>query len=329
MPSPAHEIAVARLAGDTSLVHALAEKLLGKPPPARPRPVDSTVRFIDPEEVRPDLVLARGKRGPWDAIEVQRRIDWSKDRRWLLLVALLNNQRGSMGELWVVTASKRTAAWARTVCDAVGRKGTRIRLEPIVLLLGREEVASLLDAGRPSLAFFAAWAMHARHGPEAERIVERALDITDELPDAALRRQQERDIMGVLNRRLVEKLKETIMDDKRNSESRWVREMRHELFADAMAEGEVRGKAEGEAKGKAEGKAEGKRESLLLVLEGRGLAITRAQRAAILACEDLAKLDRWIAASGKAATVQELLAEAPKKNGARNGAAKHRTARAG
>jgi hypothetical protein len=321
MPSLAHEIAVARLARDTSLVHALAEKLLGKPPPARPRPVDSTVRFIDPEEVRPDLVLARGKRGPWDAIEIQRRIDWSKDRRWLLLVALLNNQRGSMGELWVVTASKRTAEWARTVCDAVGRKGTRIRLEPIVLLLGREEVASLLDAGRPSLAFFAAWAMHARHGPEAERIVERALDITDELTDVALRRQQERDIMGVLNRRLVDKLKETIMDDKRNSESRWVREMRHELFADEMVE--VR------AQGRTEGKAEGKRESLLLVLEGRGLAISRAQRAAILACEDLAKLDRWIAASGKAASVEELLAEAPKKNGARNGSAKHRAARAG
>jgi hypothetical protein len=325
MPSLAHEIAVARLARDTSLVHALAEKLLGKPPPARPRPVDSTVRFIDPEEVRPDLVLARGKRGPWDAIEIQRRIDWSKDRRWLLLVALLNNQRGSMGELWVVTASKRTAAWARTVCDAVGRRGTRIRLEPIVLLLGREEVASLLDAGRPSLAFFAAWAMHARHGPEAERIVERALDITDELTDVALRRQQERDIMGVLNRRLVDKLKETIMDDKRNSESRWVREMRHELFADAMAEGEVRGKAEGEAKGE----AKGKREALLMWLQGRGLAISRAQRAAILACEDLAKLDRWIAASGKAASVEELLAEAPKKNGARNGSAKHRAARAG
>jgi predicted transposase YdaD len=122
--------------------------------------------------------------------------------------------------------------------------------------------------------------------------------------------------MGVLNGRLVKKLQETIMDDKRYAESRWVREMRHELFADTLAEGRT------------EGRAEGKREALLLVLDGRGVAITRAQRAAILACEDLAKLDRWIAASGKAASVQELLAEAPKKNGARNGSAKHRAARA-
>jgi hypothetical protein len=41
---------------------------------------------------------------------------------------LLYNERGCMGELWVITASKRTAEWARTACDATGEKGTRIRL---------------------------------------------------------------------------------------------------------------------------------------------------------------------------------------------------------
>ena len=230
-----------------------------------------------------------------------------------------------MGELWVITASERTAAWARTVCDAAGKKGTRIRLEPIVLLVGREEVAALLDAGRPSLAFFAAWAMQGRHGLEAEQVVERALDITDELPDEALRRQQERDIMGVLNRRLVDKLKETIMDAKRSMESRWVREMRHELFADEMVE--VR--AEGEAAGEVRGKGEGKREAIELgeVLTGEdGSALGPGDReASPFQHQD----QRWIAASGKAASVQELLREAPKKNGARNGAAKHRAARPG
>jgi hypothetical protein len=68
-----------------------------------------------------------------------------------------------------------------------------------------------------------------------------------------------------------------------------------------------------------------------MVLEGRGLSISRAQRAAILACADLAQLDRWVAGSGKAASVQELFAGAPatKKTSMRNGAAKHRAARAG
>jgi hypothetical protein len=205
-----------------------------------------------------------------------------------------------MGDLWVITASRRTATWARAACDAAGRAGTRMRVEPIVLLLGRKEVELLLDDGRPSLAFFAAWAMQRRHGLDAEQVVERAMEVSDRLPRAALRRRQELDIMGVLNGRLVKKLQETIMDDKRYAESRWIREMRHEMFGDHEAEFLARG----EARGKAEGKAEGKRDALLLVLEGRGLSMTKAQRAPILACEDLAKLDRWIAASGRVASVQ-------------------------
>jgi hypothetical protein len=44
--------------------------------------------------------------------------------------------------------------------------------------------------------------MQHRHGPEAEQVVERALSVTDRLSDTALRWQQERDILGVLNRRL-------------------------------------------------------------------------------------------------------------------------------
>jgi hypothetical protein len=301
----------------------------GEEAPVEHRPVDSTVRFVEPAEVRPDLILGRGRRGPWDAIEVQLEVDEDKGRRWFLLAAMLHDQRGCMGDLWVITASRRTATWARAACDAAGRAGTRMRVEPIVLLLGRKEVELLLDDGRPSLAFFAAWAMQRRHGPDAEQVAERAMEVSDRLPHAALRRRQELDIMGVLNGRLVKKLQETIMDDKRYAESRWVREMRHEMFGDHEAEFLARGEARGKAEGKAEGEAKGKREALLLVLDGRGLAISRAQRAAILACEDLARLDRWIAASIKAASVQELLAEAPKKNGARNGAAKHRAARAG
>jgi hypothetical protein len=177
-----------------------------------------------------------------------------------------------------------------------------------------------LDEGQPSLAFFAAWAMKGRHGPEAERVLKRAMELTDRLPARALRQQQRTDIMGVLDGRLAEKLKEKVMEAKRSTDPRWVREMRHELFG-AEAAAAV-------AKDRPKFVAEGKREALLMFLEGRGLSITRPQRAAILACDDLAKLDRWIAASGTAASVAELLTPAPKKNGARTGTAKHRAARA-
>jgi hypothetical protein len=307
MASPTHEIAVARLSRDPSLLPLLA-RTLGKPPPGKLRVVDSTVRFVDPAEVRPDLLLARGKRGPWNAIEVQLRKDPQKGRRWSLLVSALNDQRGCMGDLWVLTASKRTAAWALNACSAVGPSGTRLGVKPIVLLLGAKEVEALLENGRQSLAFFAAWAVSHQRGPKAERVIERALEITDGLSNAPLRRQQERDIMGVLNGRLMDKLKEKIMEPRKHFESRWMRRARHEMFADQTAEMI------------AKGEAKGKREALLMMLEGRGLSMTRAQRAAILRCEDLATLDRWVAGSGKVASAEELLAAlggAPKKSGAR------------
>jgi hypothetical protein len=135
--------------------------------------------------------------------------------------------------------------------------------------------------------------------------------------------------MGVLDGRLAEKLKEKVMEAKRSTEPRWVREMKHEMFGEHEAGWLAKGKAEGEAKGEAKGKAEGRRDALLLILDGRGLSITRTQRAEILACVDLPTLDRWIVGAVKAASVRELLAApAPRKNGARNGSTKHRAARA-
>ena len=306
MPSLVHEIAVARLSRAPSLLHVLAERLLGKAPPAALRPVDSVIRLANPEEIHPDLVLATGKRGPWDAVEVQRRIDRAKARRWPVLVGLLQDQRRCMGDLWVITTSLRAAEWARTACHTRGPRGTLLQVEPVVLCLSPEHIEVLLDERHPSLAFFAAWAMQDRHGTEAAEVVERAFSITDGLPDA-LRREQERDILNVLNRRMVAVLKERIMETARNRESRWVKELREDL---AVFFGEQI-KAEIKAEGKMEGKAEGKQEALLAVLEARGLRISRAERAMVVGCTDLSTLDHWLARAVAAATTKDVLARDP------------------
>jgi len=60
--------------------------------------------------------------------------------------------------------------------------------------------------------------------------------------------------------------------------------------------------------GKAEGKLEGKIEALLLILEQRGLAVTPDQQRRILACTDIATLERWFARAFSAASADELLA---------------------
>jgi hypothetical protein len=71
------------------------------------------------------------------------------------------------------------------------------------------------------------------------------------------------------------------------------------FFSEAHRRSYDRGKAEGEAKGKAE--------ALLLVLRRRGLAITNDQQHHVIACTDLATLDRWLDRAFSVASADELL----------------------
>ena len=63
--------------------------------------------------------------------------------------------------------------------------------------------------------------------------------------------------------------------------------------ADGRAEGEAKGRTEGLAEGRAEGEAKGKREALLLLLQGRGIPLTEAQRNRIASSIDVAQLEQW------------------------------------
>ena len=54
-------------------------------------------------------------------------------------------------------------------------------------------------------------------------------------------------------------------------------------------------------------KAAVKAESILKVLEGRGIAVSSAQREKILRCTDLERLDRWLLRAGVATSAEEIL----------------------
>jgi len=62
------------------------------------------------------------------------------------------------------------------------------------------------------------------------------------------------------------------------------------------------------AEGREEGRAEGRAEALFIVLGGRGLEPTEAERRCILQERDLGRLERWLAAARTCADVAELLA---------------------
>jgi len=65
---------------------------------------------------------------------------------------------------------------------------------------------------------------------------------------------------------------------------------------------------EGEARGRVEGEARGKASALLQILATRGLEVSDEARAQVLACQDLARLDAWLARALTATSVAEVIA---------------------
>lgn len=204
-----------------------------------------------------------------------------------------------MGDLVVLTPSRSVARWARNVCLEVGPHGTRNRMLPINLWVSDKKVHCLLNEAYPRLAFFAAWAMHDRYGPRAQRVVEKALRITNLLPDG-LRQRQAHAIFDVLNKRLRAEMKETpMLLNTKIPESpflnQWLAELR--VIAQAQAEAEIEAKT--------------RRDALLTIFQARGLTVSPREKNRILKCADPATLHHWLAAAVHAPSVKQALASTP------------------
>jgi hypothetical protein len=183
MPSLAHEVLVVQLREHPELLSVLLEAFGLPQLPGELTVSDSALRLVDPVEIRPDLILARGSDGPWVLVEVQLDADAVKQRKWPLAAGMLLDARGVMGDIVVLTAQRSVAEWAQQVAVVSGPLGTRYGLVPVVVTLTGDTAEQLLDEERPELAFFAAFAMHERHGKTARRVVTRALQLTARLPE--------------------------------------------------------------------------------------------------------------------------------------------------
>ena len=304
-----HEVLVAAMHESPDLVNALVVALRGVDLPEGLEPVDSTVRFVKTAEVRPDVLFAKD-RGPWAIVELQRKIDPDKRRRWLLAAGILLDQTGVLGDLLVITARRSVARWARTVAHVVTKLGTKLALTPVVLRLGPNEVQKLLDPAHPELALFAAWAMHHRHGPKARAVIEEAIELTERMPEP-LREAQIRAILSMLSSRMLAAFVEDPMRLADIPESNAVKRARRILEERGrekwLAEGKLEGEITGEIKGKLEGKLEGMREALMTLLSARKLAVSKAQRATIEACTDVGQIEQWIVRGATAGSVREVL----------------------
>jgi len=314
MPGAPHDILVAAFHEQPSLLAAALERLTHTRTRGRLRVADSVRRIVREVEVRPDNVFEGGD-PPWTVVEVQNEIDPAKPRRWTVLVGAMFDAYGALGDVVVFTANRAVARWSKTAVRFRTRRGTLLVIEPVVIYLDEDTARSLLDPRRPALALLAAWAMHERHGPRAQKIVARALDLTERLP-RRLRDSQRSAILGAMNDAMLGHLKKWAA----HPELLPMRPAVRQFLRDMEATGEARG----EARGKAIGEAKGKQDALLTLLAARGLAVTAANRARIKACDKAATLDRWIARAATAPSVTAVLGAARRRPQARKKAVARR-----
>ncbi len=190
-----------------------------------------------------------------------------------------------MAVVLVVAPSARVARWARRP-HAVGPRGS---FAP--LAIGPDEIPLIADLGEgersAELAVLSLLA-HRRHADRsALRAATAALVAT-----GGVRASLYFDLLhATFGQALTRAVEDLMMNGEPLSE--WARAH--------YWQGKTEGKAEGEAAGKAK--------SVLTVLSARGLALSEKEQRCILACTDHERLDRWVARSVTARTVEELLSD--------------------
>ena len=132
--------------------------------------------------------------------------------------------------------------------------------------------------------------MQGRHGREAQRVVDRAIELSGRLPPE-LQEPMQRAIIDVLNEKMHAYPRSRAMQT-----SQLPLGPAAKLLWD-----------EAHAEGQSVGRGEGKAEAILAVLAARGIGITSEQRAMIAACHDNGLLDRYLQRAAIASTFEDLL----------------------
>ncbi len=243
----------------------------------------ATLSDVAPAEYRADVVilLYNGRPVLGIVVEVQLGVDPRKRYTWPPYVTGLRARFECPACLMVITGEEDVARWAAAPIDTcpcgvltpyvVGPRGV-----PVVT---DREVAMKY----PELAVMSVMA----HGEGEPRI---ALTVAQAAASAALGLDSDKQAL--------------YLDLIENALGEAARKAFQMLPQNYQFQGPsyLRGRSEGKAEGRAEGKAEDRANSVLVVLEARGIAASDEQRRHILACDDLEQLSVWLR---RAATVTE------------------------
>ena len=325
MPGPTHSAIVDLLAGRLDLI----VELLGLVGIELPKfdYLEHATESLAPSQLGPflpDLVvrlMRRRRSGPPECvevwvIEVQGTPDATKIRAWALYGPLASALFRAPAKLIVVTTSHAVAAWARNLPEY----GSVV---PKPHVIGPDEipfdVAQKLAKGAPlsvELAVLAA-VTHAR-GPAADLALEVAVTHIAGL-DNEQRVAHFLDMLseqhGVRVMDLWEAMMPVAIPEYR---SEWFRRMAKETHDHGMQQGMqqgvqqglerglVEGRTEGRTEGRDEGQALAKAESVLAILDARGLAVGAAVLERVRTTHDLATLDHWVRRAVVVACAEEV-----------------------
>ncbi len=239
------------------------------------------------------VLLVRGEPVLGIVVEVQLHEDGDKRWSWPYYLAALRARLRAPALLLVVCLDPAVARWAGRPIE-LGGGGSVVTPQ----VLTASSVPAVTDPEQaeaaPELAVLSVMAHGREEGAEALGAtalgaVSRAsrLDPEQRLVYADL-------VLAALGEAARKALVELMSLGKYEYQSEFARK----YYGEGLMTGRAEGRAEGEARGKAE--------AVVAVLRARGLEVSAEAEARLLACRDLALLDRWLRQAATAASADEL-----------------------
>ncbi len=235
-----------------------------------------------------------------NVVEVQLAPDGGKHKSWPLYLVSLRAVLDCPVVLLVVALEAAVARWcARPI--PLGHP--RFELHPLVL--GPENtpiVKGRQEAGKnPELAVLSAL-MHGHDDKQAPALFEAVLSSARSLEKGRVTFYVDLALSG-FSPAVRSTLEAAMRDGTYEYQTEFVRKF--------VAQGMEQGRQEGRQEGKQEGRLEGEQQALLKVLEARGIKAEGVVHQRILACTELAQLERWLVLAVKVQSVHELFESEP------------------
>ena len=302
-PSMVHEGVIALVRDNPAFAASVLRDLLHVDVPrfSSARLTEATLSQLVPVEYHADAVILfdgvvddKTKPVLGTIFEVQLERKDRKRYTWPLYAVAARARHECPFILAVVTPDEAVARWADQPIEL--GNGT---FAPCVI--GPQGIPQVTDRDQamrePQLAVLSVVAHGKRDVATAMSIARAAIDASRPLPEE----------QRVLYSALIEKALSEAARKALEMEPQ-IKQFFSEAHQRSYAKGEAEGEAKGEAKGLAKGLAKGKAESLMIILQQRGLVMTDEQQRQILSCTDVATLDQWLDRVLSVASVEELLA---------------------